>query len=135
MQQIYKRTPMPKCDFNKVACCIFSEHPFLGTPLGGYFCMTVTEINFLYWQSVHKWHLLTLFRMGIFGAAHGWGGQKGHPLPKICHTYPTVMKLGAVIPCLKKIQKIYESRDMSPESSNLNISRNTDIDCILVHNF
>ena len=22
---------------------------------------------------------LTTFRMGIFGAAHGWGGQKGPP--------------------------------------------------------
>ena len=48
--------------------------------------------------------------MGIFGAAHGWGGQE-RPLPKICHTYPTVMKLGTVIPYLKKIQKIFESRD------------------------
>ena len=44
---------------------------------------------------------LTLFRMGIFRAAH----------PKICHTYPTMMKLGTVIPYPKKIQKIYESRD------------------------
>ena len=33
--------------------------------------------------------LLTLFRLGLFGAAHGWGLKKG-PLPKICHTYPTV---------------------------------------------
>ena len=44
-EQIYKRTPMPKCDFNKVAlklhfgmclflkiCCIFSEHLLLRTP-------------------------------------------------------------------------------------------------------
>ena len=53
--------------------------------------------------------LLTLFRMGIFGAAHGWGAKKD-PLPKICHTYPTMVKLGTDIPCLKKIQKIYESR-------------------------
>ena len=55
---------------------------------------------------------LTLFRMGFFGAAHGWGGggKKG-PLPKICHTFPAVMKLGTVIPYPKKIQKIYELRD------------------------
>ena len=39
-QQTYRRTPMPKCDFNKVAkqlfqkiCCIFSEYLFLRTPL------------------------------------------------------------------------------------------------------
>ena len=54
--------------------------------------------------------------MVIFGAAHGWGrrGQKG-PLPNICHTYPTMMKFGTVIPCLKEIQKIYESRQTHPE--------------------
>ena len=49
--------------------------------------------------------------MGFFGAAHGWGGPKRPPLPKICHTYPTTIKLGTVIPYLKKIQKIYESCD------------------------
>ena len=43
--------------------------------------------------------------MGFFGAAHGWG------IPKICHTYPTMMKLGTVIPYPKKSQKINESRD------------------------
>ena len=48
--------------------------------------------------------------MGFFGVAHGWGGKKD-PLPKICHTYPTAMKLDTVIPYPKKIQKIYESRD------------------------
>ena len=52
--------------------------------------------------------------MGFFGAAHGWGGQKGL-LPKICHLYPTMMKLGTVISYLKKIKKIYESRDTSLE--------------------
>ena len=53
--------------------------------------------------------------MGIFGADHGWGGDKKSPLPEICHTYPTTKKLGTVIPYLKKIQKIYESRDTPPE--------------------
>ena len=59
------------------------------------------------------WKALTLLRIGFFGAGHGWGGGGGKkaPLPKICHTYPTMMKLGTVIPYLKKIQKIYESRD------------------------
>ena len=30
---------------------------------------------------------LTLFRMGIFGAAHGWGGewQKGQNLSHLCY--------------------------------------------------
>ena len=60
---------------------------------------------------------LTLFRMGIFGAGHGWGGgsTKRRPLLKICHRYPTMMKLGTVTPYLKEIQKIYESRDTPPD--------------------
>ena len=35
MHQIYRKTPIPKCDFNKVA---LHKHLFLGTPLGGRFC-------------------------------------------------------------------------------------------------
>ena len=63
-----------------------------------------------------KFMALTLFRTGIFRTAHGWqGGQKAPPLPEICHTYPTMMKLGTVTPYLKKIQKIYEPRDTPPE--------------------
>ena len=38
------------------------------------------------------------------------GGGKKSPLPKICHTYPTKMKLSTIIPYLKKTQKIYKSR-------------------------
>ena len=50
--------------------------------------------------------------MGFFKAAHGWKvGAKKVPLPKIYHTYPTMMKLGTVIPYANKIQKIYESSD------------------------
>ena len=40
----------------------------------------------------------------------GVGGKKA-PLPEICRTYPAIMKLGTVIPYVKKTQKIYESRD------------------------
>ena len=66
--------------------------------------------------------VLTLFRMGIFGAGllMDGGGQKV-PLPKICHTHPTMMKLGTVIPYLKKIQKIYESRDTPLSSADISI--------------
>ena len=59
--------------------------------------------------------ILTLFRMGIFGVAHGWGSSKNAPLHKICHTYLTMMELDTVIPYLKKIKKIFESRDTPPE--------------------
>ena len=51
--------------------------------------------------------------MGLFGASHGCGGGGGakSPLPKICHKHSTILKLGTFILYLKKIQKIYESRD------------------------
>ena len=60
--------------------------------------------------------LLTLFTMGLFGAAHGWTGgeggvEKAPSLPKICHTYATMMKLGTFTLYLRKIQKLYKSRD------------------------
>ena len=48
--------------------------------------------------------------MDFFGAAHGWGGERP-PLSKICHTYPTLMKIGTVKPYLKKIQNLHKSRD------------------------
>ena len=53
--------------------------------------------------------------MGFFGAAHGWGGGFLSPLPKISHTYPTMMKLDTVISYLRKTQKIYKLRDKSLE--------------------
>ena len=46
--------------------------------------------------------------MGFYGGAQGWG--KSPPLHKICHTYPTMVKLRTVIPYLRKIENIYESR-------------------------
>ena len=54
-----------------------------------------------------------------------------------------MMKIGTVIPHLKKILKIYKSRDAAlersaffhRESANFAISRNIGIDCILIHNF
>ena len=56
-------------------------------------------------------HILTLFRMDFFGNGHGGGRAKRPTLPKVFHTYPTMMKCGTVIPYLRKIQEIYESRD------------------------
>ena len=61
MQQIYRRTTMPKCGcfatllkshFCMVVllyiCCIFSEHLFLGTPLGGCFW----KLYHVYWNFI-----------------------------------------------------------------------------------
>ena len=50
--------------------------------------------------------LLTQSRLGIFVTAQRLGGVgKKASLPKICHTDPTLIKLGTVIPYLKKIEK------------------------------
>ena len=64
--------------------------------------------------------VLNLFRMGVFGAAQGWGDKKA-PLPKICHTYPRIMKLGTVITCLKKIQKLLNHATHSLSSADISI--------------
>ena len=89
--------------------------------------------------------LSTLFRMGFFGTADRWGTGKKVPSLKPVYTYPAMMKLSTVTPYLKKIQKIYKSRDTSFSSANIRIfhrksatfviSRKTDVDCILTHNF
>ena len=42
IQQIYKRTHMPKCDFNKVALRLL--YLFLGTPLGGDVSLLLTSL-------------------------------------------------------------------------------------------
>ena len=49
MQQIYRRTPMPKCDFNKVA--LQNRTPLLlRTPLGGCSCYTVLNSLYLFYH-------------------------------------------------------------------------------------
>ena len=45
--------------------------------------------------------------MSPLRTAHGWEEGKKALLPKTCHIYLTLMKLGTVIPYLKKIQNIY----------------------------
>ena len=109
------------------------------------FCGILTKLskqNYLKSPDKH-FFLLIIFRLGLSGVAHGlW--CKNACLPKICHTYPTMIKLSTVIPYLKKIQNIYKSRDTSikfcghqyffTKSETLVISRNTDIDCISIHN-
>ena len=51
---------------------------------------------------------------GLFRVCSQMGGRRAKktPLHKTCHTYPAMMKFGTVIPYPKKIQKIYESRDI-----------------------
>ena len=44
----------------------------------------------------------SVFRMSLFGLLMD-GGTKKAPLPKVCLTYPAMMKIGTVIPYLKEI--------------------------------
>ena len=69
-------------------------------------------INF-YYLLVKLWKLSNVnpIQDGLFRGCSQMGGGKKAPLPKTCHTYPAMMKLGTVIPYLTEIQKIYESRD------------------------
>ena len=57
---------------------------------------------------------IALLRMGHFWASHDrgrrWEGLKGTPSLK-SDTHPTMMKLGTVVPNLKKIKKVYETRN------------------------
>ena len=65
------------------------------------------------------------------------GEVKKAPHPKMYHTYPTLMKLGTVIPCLKKIQNYLnhvthplnsaEIGFLHRKSATFGVSRNTDI--------
>ena len=57
--------------------------------------------------------------MSLFGAAQGWGEGGAKSLSKICHIYPTMLKLGKVIPYPKKIRKLYESRDTPLDTPHL----------------
>ena len=85
--------------------------------------------------------------MSPLRTAHGWEEAKKALLPKTCHIYLALMKLGTVIPYLKKIKKIYiyisqrhllSFVDMSffyQKSTIFVISRNTSKKCILEHSF
>ena len=87
---------------------------------------------------------MTLFRMGFFRDCSRIVGKMS-PFPKICLTYPAIMKLGTVIPYLKKIKKnilitwntawvLLTSALFYHKSGFFIVSRNTDIDCIWIHN-
>ena len=61
-------------------------------------------------------------------------GAKRLPLPKICHTYPTMMKLCTVMPYLKKIQKLYHvTHPMSPANISSFLLEISKFGCIKKH--
>ena len=83
---------------------------------------------------------------GLFRGSLRIGRTKDPPPRprKICHTYHTMIKLGTVIPYLKKIKNIWitvhthwvplTSAFFHRKSANFAISRNTCIDYILIQN-
>ena len=60
---------------------------------------------------------------GLFWGCSQMGGGAAFwvPLPKIRHTYPTMMKLGTVIPYLRNIQKMYKSLTHTLSSAGISI--------------
>ena len=75
----------------------------VGTSLWQLEKIFLTNCLFSELNLIQNWHFYCWWRMG-----GGEGGPK-RVIPKICHTYPTMKKLGTVILDLKKIQKIFES--------------------------
>ena len=93
------------------------------------FTRTFSSVNFLVKES-----MLALFRMGFFGAAHGWGGGGAKKPPSLksathilqwwnlAHLYLT--------PWVPLTSTIFHRK-----SANFAISRNTCIGCIFKQNF
>ena len=86
-----------------------------------YFLLLALKVQLLLriWKQHLKTYFLTKIKYrlhinpiedGLFRGCSRMGGGEA-TLPKICRTYPTMMKLGTIIPYPKKIQKMYESRD------------------------
>ena len=72
----------------------------------------ISSLNCFPWNSLSNIFSVNHIQVGSFQGCSRIGVRKcpPPPLPKICHTYPTMMKLSTVIPYLTKIQNIYKSR-------------------------
>ena len=75
---------------------------------------SIQDLSFYYCLSIAE---KCLFRMGLFGAVHGWGQPKSPPSSKICPTYPTLMKLMHSYTLPKEDPKTHKSCDTYPLSS------------------
>ena len=80
VKSAYLHTPINNTHKEKLCFTHFSTRMATWLLLTFYIC----EHNQL--NSIHSIiTYLTLFRMGLFGAAHGWGSQKApSPLPSTC---------------------------------------------------
>ena len=85
--------------------------------------------------------ILTLFRMVLLRAAHGWGGGGGKKTP----TYISMMKLDSyalpkedtktILVTWNSPWVLLTSAFFKQKLENFAISKNTDIDSISIHNF
>ena len=74
----------------------------------------VYQQNWVNWNSLTNIFSVHHIHIGSFWACSRIGVQKCPPpptVPKICHTYPTTMKLNTAIPYLTKIQNIHKARE------------------------
>ena len=78
------------------------------------FVICVEAIIYMFLYNLHDCTFDPIQDWLFWGCSQMRGGKKA-PLPKICLTYSTTMKLGTVIPCLKKIETIHETRGTSLE--------------------
>ena len=70
------------------------------------------KVFIILWYFVISWFFYPYLGRDFLGLlTDGGRGLQNRPLPKFCHTYPTMIKLGTVISYLKKIQKTYKSCD------------------------
>ena len=58
--------------------------------------------------------------MGLFGATSGFWGKKAPQLPKICHTYPTMMKLYTVVLTQERSKKYIDHVTHHLSSADIN---------------
>ena len=89
---------------------------------------------------MHKREIFSLFRMGLFGAAHGLKGQKGFPPKILSYTFCNDETWHSFTLCKEDKKKhgnevthLLSSAEISissPEISNFVISKNTKVDCI-----
>ena len=78
------------------------------------FVICVEAIKYMFLYNLHDCTFDPI-QDWLFWGCSRMGGDKKAPLPKICLTYPTMMKLGTVIPYLKQIETIHQTRDTSLE--------------------
>ena len=83
---------------------------FLATDKSEKYTLVQYEKDFIPIPSDFSKDMFTIAALDNFYNQDWWSPTDDLPLSKTCQRYPTMMKLGTVIPYLKKIHKMYKSR-------------------------